>query len=74
MDTPVKENVKSKNLLIKTIQEIWDSVRRLNLKIIEIEEVQLKGPENIFNKITNETFKPKKADAYKGTRSTENTK
>jgi hypothetical protein len=41
------------------IQEIQDTMRRPNLRKIgvnEKENVQLKGPENIFNKITEENF------------------
>jgi hypothetical protein len=55
----VKENTKSKKLLTQNIQEIQDTVRRPNLRIIGIEESedsQLKGPVNIFNKIIEENF------------------
>ena len=38
MEILVKENVKSKRLLKQTIQEIWDTVKRPSLKIIETEE------------------------------------
>ena len=38
MDTQVKENAKSKNLLTQNIQEIWDTMKRPNLRIIGIEE------------------------------------
>jgi chromosome segregation ATPase len=54
IDTTVKENTKDKKLLSQNIQEIQDTMRRPNLKIIGIEESedsQLKGPVNIFNKI-----------------------
>ena len=54
IDTTVKENAKSKKLLTQNIQEIQDTMRRPNLRIICIEESgdsQLKGPVNIFNKI-----------------------
>ena len=37
MDTFVKEN-KSKNTLTQNIQEIWGTMKRPNLRIIEIEE------------------------------------
>ena len=59
MDTLVKENVQSKNFLTQSIQEIWDTIKRSNLRIIQIEEredSQLKGPGNIFSKITEENF------------------
>ena len=45
--------------LTKNIQEIQDTMRRPNLRIIGIEEnedSQIKGPENIFNKIREENF------------------
>jgi hypothetical protein len=41
------------------IQEIQDTMRRPNLRIIgvdENEDFQLKGPANIFNKIIEENF------------------
>ena len=38
IDTTVKENVKCKKLLTQNIQEIQDTVRRPNLKIIGIEK------------------------------------
>jgi hypothetical protein len=59
IDTSVKENAKSKNLLTQNIQEIQDIMRRPNLRIIDIEESkdsQLKEPVNIFNKIIEENF------------------
>jgi hypothetical protein len=57
IDTTVKENAKFKKILIQNIQEIQDTMRRPNLRIIGIEESkdsQLKGPVNIFNKIIEE--------------------
>jgi predicted nucleic acid-binding Zn-ribbon protein len=57
IDTKVKENAKSKKLLTQNIQEIQNTMRRPNLRIIGIEESedsQLKGPVNIFNKIIEE--------------------
>jgi chromosome segregation ATPase len=59
IDTTVKENAKYKNILTQNIQEIQDTMRRPNQRIIGIEESedsQLKGPVNIFNKITEENF------------------
>ena len=58
IDILTKENIKYHKLLAQ-IQEIWDTITRPNLKIIGIEEgeeSQLKGPENIFNKIIEENF------------------
>jgi hypothetical protein len=55
--TTIKENVKSKKILIQNIQEIQDKMRRPNLRIIGIdgnEDFQLTGPVNIFNKIIEE--------------------
>ena len=59
MDTSVKENVKSEKTLTHYFQEIWDTMKRPNLKIIGIEEgekTQVKDTENVFNKITEENF------------------
>jgi hypothetical protein len=59
MDTIIKENAKCKRILTQNIQEIQDKMRRPNLRIIGIDEnedFQLKGPENIFNKIIVENF------------------
>jgi hypothetical protein len=72
IDTTVKENVKSKNLLTLNIQEIQDTMRRPNLRIIGMEGSeysQLKGQVNIFNKIIEENFPNQKRDAHKHTRS-----
>jgi len=52
-DTSVKEIVKSKILLTQNIQKIWDTMKKANIRIIEIEEgkeTQFKSPENIFKK------------------------
>ena len=71
IDTPVKENAKYKKFLTQNIQEIWDTMKRPNLRIIGIEEVedtQFKGPENIFDKIIEENFpKCKERDGHKHT-------
>jgi len=59
IDPTVKDNVKLKKILAQNIQEIQDTMRRSNLKIIGIEESedsQLKGTANIFNKIVEENF------------------
>lgn len=39
MDASVKENVKYKTFLTQHIQEIWDTVKSPNLRMIGIEEV-----------------------------------
>jgi chromosome segregation ATPase len=54
METTIKENAKCKKLLTQNIQEIQDTMRRLNIWIVGIDEnadFQLKGPANIFNKL-----------------------
>jgi hypothetical protein len=59
ISTTIKENAKFKNILSQNIQEIQDTMRRPNLRIIgvdENEDFQLKGPVNIFNKIIEENF------------------
>ena len=46
-------------MLTENIQEIQDTMRRPNLRIIGLdknEDFQLKGPANIFNKIIEENF------------------
>ena len=61
----VKENGKSNKFSSKNIQEIWDTIKKPNLRIIGIEEgeeLQIKGPENIFNKIIEENFPNLKND------------
>ena len=64
-DSLVKENSKYNKFLTQNIQEIWDTIKRLNIRIIGVEEgeeLQLKGPENIFNKIVEENFPNLKKD------------
>jgi wobble nucleotide-excising tRNase len=54
MDKRIKENSKCKKILTQDIQEIQDTMRRPNLRIIgidEIEEFQHKGPISIFKKL-----------------------
>jgi hypothetical protein len=53
MGTTIKENGKCKKILTQNIQEIQDTMRRPNLRIIgvdENEDFQLKVPANIFKK------------------------
>jgi hypothetical protein len=59
IDTKIKENAKCKKILTPKIQEIQDTTRRPNLRIVGIdknEDFQLKEPVNIFNKIIEENF------------------
>ena len=50
MNISVKENVKCFKILAQNIQEIWDTIKGPNLKIIGIEEETLI---NITEKISN---------------------
>jgi hypothetical protein len=57
IETTIKGNGKCKKLLTQNIQEIQDTMKRPNLRIIDIEESkesQLKGPVKIFNEIIEE--------------------
>jgi hypothetical protein len=59
MDTTIKEVAKCKKILTQNIQEIQDTMRRPNLRLIGIDEnedFQLKASGNIFNKIIEENF------------------
>ena len=59
ISTTTKDNTKRKKILTQSIQEIQDTMRRPNLRIIGVdknEDFQLKGPANIFNKIIEENF------------------
>ena len=59
METTITEKAKCKKILTQNFQEIKDTMRRPNLRIILIEESkhsQLKGSVNIFKKIIEETF------------------
>jgi hypothetical protein len=40
IDTTIKENATYKEILIQNIQEIQDTIRRPNLRIVEIEEIK----------------------------------
>lgn len=54
-----KEDDKSKKLLTQSIQELWDILKKPNLRIIDIEEgeeTQLRNLENIFNKSQKKIF------------------
>jgi hypothetical protein len=59
MDRKIKGCVKCKKILTQNCQEIQDTMRRPNLRIIVIdanEDFQLNGPVNIFNKIIEENI------------------
>ena len=54
IDSTIKENVKCKKILTQNIQQIQDTIRRPNLRIIgidEMEDFQLKRPLNIFKAV-----------------------
>ena len=53
METTGNENSKYKNLLIQNIQRTHDIMK---IGIEENKDSQLKGPENVFNKIIEENF------------------
>ena len=75
--TIIKENGKCIKILTQNIQEIQDTMRRPNLRIIGVDENEdflLKGPTNIFNKIIEENFPNLKNDANEHTRSLQNSK
>jgi hypothetical protein len=57
IDTTVNENMTHKKMLTQNIEKIQDTMRRPNLRIIDIhekEDCQHKGPVNIFNKLIEE--------------------
>jgi hypothetical protein len=59
ISTTIKENTKCEKNLTQNIQEIQETIRRPNPRIIgvdENEDFQLKGPAHIFNKIIEENF------------------
>jgi hypothetical protein len=65
ISTTIKENTKCKKILTQNIQEIQDTMRGPNLRIIgvdENEDFQLKGPANIFKKIIEENIPNLKKD------------
>ena len=59
IDKTAREDAENKKLLTQNVQEIQDTMRRQNLRIIGIEEgeeYQLRGTLNIFNKSIEENF------------------
>ena len=59
IDSKVKEDAKCIKLVTQNIQELQSTMRRPNLRFISIyesEDLHLKGPVNIFNKIIEENF------------------
>jgi hypothetical protein len=73
MDTTIKENAKCKKILTKNIQEIQDTMRSPNLRIIGIDEnldFQIKRPVNVFNNIIEENFPNLKKEMLKNIQET----
>jgi chromosome segregation ATPase len=61
----------------RNIQELTDSIKRTNLRIMDIEEgeeIQAKRTHNIVNKIITENFSNRKTNIHSGTGSLQNTK
>ena len=59
----LNKTLNSNKSLTQNIQEIWDTMKRSNLRITGTEgEVQLKSTENIFNKIIEENLPKLKKD------------
>jgi uncharacterized coiled-coil protein SlyX len=59
ISTTIKENGKCKKILTQNIQDIQDTMRRPNLRIVGVDENEdflLKGLANIFNKIMEVNF------------------
>ena len=60
IQSSTKKNIKYNKSLTQNIQEIWDTMKRPNLRITgieEAEEILIKGTENIFNEIIEENFR-----------------
>lgn len=58
-DTSIKENTKAKNILTANMQEIWDTVKKKNLRIIGIkegEDSQSKAQEILSTKSVKKKF------------------
>jgi hypothetical protein len=59
INTSVKEDTMSKKFLMENTQNLWDTMKILNLRIIGTEEDEyhlFKGPEYIFNNTIGENF------------------
>jgi hypothetical protein len=78
MDTTIKENAKCREILTQNIQEIQDTMRRPNLRIIGIEkseDFQLKRASKYLQQSYRRKFpQPKERDAPEHTRSLQNSK
>ena len=70
-DTSVKENAKSKKFLTQNSQEIWDAMKRPNLRIGGLEEGEdsvLQGTDIFNEKHRRKLCLSKERDAYKHAR------
>jgi predicted nucleic acid-binding Zn-ribbon protein len=56
LDHSGKDKVKILRKYEQNLQELWDTLKRPILSIEEGEGMQVKGIENIFNKITAQNF------------------
>jgi hypothetical protein len=59
------------------MQDIWDTMKRPNLGIMcveEGEEIQTKGTDNLFNRITAENFPNLEKESHPGAENLQNTK
>jgi vacuolar-type H+-ATPase subunit E/Vma4 len=72
-----KKNAKCKKILTQDIQEIQDTMRRPNLRIVGVDknkDFQFERPANIFNKIIEENLSNLKRDAHEHTRGIQKSK
>jgi hypothetical protein len=82
ISTTIKENGKWKKILTQNIQEIQDTMRRPNLRILgvdENEDLQLKKKKKKTSKYLQQNYrrklpKPKERDAHDHTGSLQNSK
>jgi hypothetical protein len=77
IDTTIKENAKCKKIITQNIQEIQDTMRRPNLRIIGIEEnedFQIRASKYIQQIYRRKLPSPKERNAYEHIRSLQNSK
>jgi hypothetical protein len=78
ISTTIKENRKSKKILTQNIQEIQDTMRKPNLRIIEVDENE-EFSTQMTGKYLQQNYriklpKPKERHAHEHTRSLQNSK
>ena len=78
MDTTIKENVKCKKIINQNIQEIQNTMRRPNLRIIGVDENEdfstQRASKYLQQNYRRKLPKPKERDAHEHTRSLQNSK